>query len=771
MTRDRNPPTMQAGLLRFLAPTLRHRVFGGFAVLLVLMAVMAGVMQRGNQAVADGATRVRAGSAAAEMATEMALRVREALARAVQFALSGTVPDQEAAQESLTRLDQAIGRTDEAGLTESVARYRRSVEATIAAVQARRTAMVEWQQSGTDLRTITTAIGQILERETDPDTIRQGMHLVEAFQTSDGAGSRYLASRTPADANTAQAALPAFRAVLDSLAGTAGISRRIQRLLGGMTEPAGRYAAALTDIVAGDERLRLAGLEREAAAEAALTLAAIRREQALASQHAAVDGMIATSRSAGRLGLATSLAAGGAGLLLAWLIGGAIATPVRRLTAAMRALAEGRLDTDIPQAGRRDELGEMARAVMVFREHMGNEAQLASEREAERRQAAEEKRAALGRMAETIERETQTVLAQVGESTGVMARTAETMSASAGRTGISAGRAAEAAAQAEATAQTVAGAAEQLAASIREIGGQVGRSAAVVGRAVQAGGETRQTISALNDEVAKIGAVVDMIADIAGRTNLLALNATIEAARAGEAGRGFAVVAGEVKALASQTARSTQEIGAHIGKVRAATEASVAAVARIEQTIGAIEAIAGAIAAAVAQQGAATAEIARTVADTAAAAQAMSGRTQEVSAEAGETGRHAAEVRETSTALAVAVEALGHNIVRAVRASTEEIDRRHTRHPANLSCRLEVAGVTHEARITDLSATGARLCDAPDLKLGTGGTMILPAVPFPLPFLVRGREDGTLRLAFRLDEAAAAELAKLTGRLSQAQAA
>jgi hypothetical protein len=319
----------------------------------------------------------------------------------------------------------------------------------------------------------------------------------------------------------------------------------------------------------------------------------------------------------------------------------------------------------------------------------------------------------------------------------------------------------------------VASAAEQLAASIREIGGQVAQTTAVVGRAVAAGGETRATMEALNQEVGRIGTVAEMIAEIAARTNLLALNATIEAARAGDAGKGFAVVASEVKALANQTARSTEEITRHIGQVRAATGASVAAVTRIEQTISEINAIASSVAAAVEQQGAATAEIARSVSETAAAANEMTGRTGEVSAEARETGRHAAQVGADSGALSQAVAELKRGVVRVVRTSTEDVDRRQSRRYAtDLPGRLIMAtGATHTVRVVDLSHGGARLADAPDLPAQASGTLQLAAVPFPLPFTVRDGRDGTLHLAFTLDAAGAEVFAPIAERMALQRAA
>jgi methyl-accepting chemotaxis protein len=280
-------------------------------------------------------------------------------------------------------------------------------------------------------------------------------------------------------------------------------------------------------------------------------------------------------------------------------------------------------------------------------------------------------------MAGKIEAETSGALEAIGSRTLAIATIAEEMSASANRTDTAAQGAAGAAAHALANAQTVASAAEQLAASIREIGGQVSQSSVMVGQAVAAGKETRATIEALNEQVGRIGAVADMIGEIAAKTNLLALNATIEAARAGDAGKGFAVVASEVKQLATQTARSTDEISRHIGEVRAATGASVAAVDRIERTIGGIDAIAGSIAAAVEQQGAATAEIARNVTETAAAANEMTMRLNEVSAEAEQTGRRTVQVHEDTANLNTMVGELKGSVIRVVRAATAELDRQH----------------------------------------------------------------------------------------------
>lgn len=296
----------------------------------------------------------------------------------------------------------------------------------------------------------------------------------------------------------------------------------------------------------------------------------------------------------------------------AWPIARGIVLPLRTMTAVMVRLATGDTKVAIP-VGRGDELGDMAKAVEVFRDNMIDAGRLKAEQEQQKQGAEADKTAALHKMADEFESGLLAALDSLAVSAGKMRDTAHGMSATAQETNRQATTVAGASEQASANVQAVAAATEELSSSITEISRQVNESAQVAGRAVEEATRTDATVQVLSDAAEKIGAVVKLISDIASQTNLLALNATIESARGGEAGKGFAVVASEVKSLASQTARATEEIAAQVAAMQAATNDTLGAIQRITGIIGAISEISTAIASAVEQQGAATQEISRNV--------------------------------------------------------------------------------------------------------------------------------------------------------------
>ncbi len=348
-----------------------------------------------------------------------------------------------------------------------------------------------------------------------------------------------------------------------------------------------------------------------------------------------------------------AIAAGLAAVVaLALLIGlHGLSNPIKRLNAVMAAYARNDLAAEPPGIERGDEVGAMARTLGVFKTNALEVNRLRLQQEAEKQHAAKERRRLLADLADKFERSAGTIVGSVTSQAAALQSTAESMASISQETSQKSGTVAAASEEATRNVNTAAAAAEQLSASVNEILTQVTLSTRLIGDAVRETEAANAEVKILATSGQRIGQVVDLIKGIAGQTNLLALNATIEAARAGEAGKGFTVVAAEVKALANQTARATEDIAEQIAAIQEATRGSVRSIEGITTQISKVSDTATAIASAVEQQGAATSEIARNVAEAARGTQDVSSNITGVNMAAQRSGAAASQVLEAAGSL------------------------------------------------------------------------------------------------------------------------
>jgi methyl-accepting chemotaxis protein len=334
-----------------------------------------------------------------------------------------------------------------------------------------------------------------------------------------------------------------------------------------------------------------------------------------------------------------------------FLLGRSISKALAGMVGAMTRLARGELSISVPGIGRRDEIGEMAGAVEVFRTNMAEAERLRTEQiEAETR-GRQQRKADMHRLADNFEGAVGEIIETVSSAATELEASSNTLTQAAERGNGLATVVAAASEEASANVQSVSSASEEMTSSISEISRQVQESARVADVAVEQAQRTNARVAELTKAASRIGDVVELINTIASQTNLLALNATIEAARAGEAGKGFAVVATEVKALAEQTAKATGEISQHIGAIQTATQDSVGAIKEIGDTIARMSEISSTIAAAVEEQGAATQEISRNIQHAAHGTSEVSANIGDVQRGAGETGAASAQVHSAAQSL------------------------------------------------------------------------------------------------------------------------
>ncbi|MCQ4159858.1 methyl-accepting chemotaxis protein [Roseomonas sp. GC11] len=643
---------------------IRGRIFVGCGTLLAFLLLSAILAWNGIASIRASADRAGEAAEQASQASTLGLQATLLRTHALRFMVTENPGDRLEVERALAALRAELARfaplANDSGFQDTLRRYEAALQKILSGSAARQGALATLQRDGAEARNILYTLLRDMAGRGAPQ-------LVPALRVQDSVDflltfqARHFATRQPGDADiVATEARRLEQRMADLLPLLAGLpearhaeelakrAKSLRETVLASVEASLRFTAGLAEAtpLAGELVRRVAAASETARSEGDASLGQVRDNAATVGSGVA----------------AIALAAFLAGLGIAVLIALSITRPLGRLQRTLGRIAQGDLGMPVGDTQRRDEIGDIARAVEICRGGLEEAAGLRAAEEQRKAEAELARQAMLRQVADGFEKDVGGTVAAVAQAASSMESTARDLSSTARQASEKAATASRASHDASGNVATLASATEQLSASIAEISRRIAETAAVSQQAAERAQRADATVTILSGAAERIGDVVSLIQNIAGQTNLLALNATIEAARAGDAGKGFAVVASEVKNLASQTAKATEEIAEQIGRIQSSTGETVAVLRAISQSITEVSHLSSAVAAAVEEQGAATREIASSVAAAAQGTNEVSANVTGLSQVSGVVGEAAGSVLSGASGLALQSQQLRQQI-------------------------------------------------------------------------------------------------------------